>query len=81
MEIIIDLINTLGFPISVCIALFWMNREMMRSYQLLLVDFKDTLRDNTEVMRTNNEAMRSNNDKIITLVNTIENDKNKNDKL
>ena len=81
MEIIVELINTLGFPIAVCIALFWMNREMMKSYQLLLVDFKDTLRDNTEVMRTNNEAMRSNNDKIITLVNTIENDKNKNDKL
>ena len=54
---------------------------MMKSYQLLLVDFKDTLRDNTEVMRANNEAMKNNNDKILTLVNTIENDKNKNDKL
>ena len=81
MEIIVELINTLGFPIAVCIALFWMNREMMKSYQLLLTEFKDIIRDNTEVMKTNNEAMKNNNDKILTLINTIEYDKNKNDKL
>ena len=68
MDIVTELVNNLGFPISVCIALFWMNREMMKSYQLLLVDFKDTLRDNTEVMRANNEAMKNNNDNALAKI-------------
>lgn len=48
---IIDLINGVGFPIAVCIALFWLNRETIKEQQKLLIEFKDIIRDNSEVMR------------------------------
>lgn len=51
-NIIVELINTVGFPIAVCIALFWFNREVLKTQQKLLDDLKDTIRDNTEVLKT-----------------------------
>lgn len=51
LSAIVELIDGLGFPIAVCIALFWFNRETIREQQKLLVELKDIIRDNTEVMK------------------------------
>ena len=48
---IVELINGVGFPIAVCIALFWFNRETTREQQRLLSELKDIIRDNSEVMK------------------------------
>ena len=51
LSAIVDLINGVGFPLAVCIALFWFNRETIKEQQKLLIEFKDIIRDNSEVMR------------------------------
>lgn len=51
LQAIVDLINGVGFPIAVCMALFWFNRETIKEQQKLLIEFKDIIRDNSEVMR------------------------------
>lgn len=48
---IVELINGVGFPIAVCIALFWINQNTVREQQKLLFELKDIIRDNSEVMR------------------------------
>lgn len=48
---IIEIINGVGFPIAVCIALFWFNRDTIREQQKLLIELKDIIRDNSEVMK------------------------------
>ena len=58
MTELMELINVLGFPIAVCIALFYINREMMLQQQKLLTEFQNTVRDNTEMMRDNNELTK-----------------------
>lgn len=58
MTDLIELINVLGFPIAVCLALFYINREMMIQQQKLLTEFQNTVRDNTEMMRDTNELTR-----------------------
>lgn len=57
-SIIIETINNLGFPVAVCIALFWLYREMIKNQNQLLSEFKDTIRDNTEMMRDSNELTK-----------------------
>ena len=51
LSAIVDLINGVGFPIAVCIALFWFNRDTIREQQKLLIELKDIIRDNSEVMK------------------------------
>ena len=51
LSAIIELINGVGFPIAVCIALFWFNRDTIREQQKLLIELKDIIRDNSEVMK------------------------------
>ena len=51
LGVIVELINGVGFPIAVCIALFWFNRDTIREQQKLLVELKDIIRDNSEVMK------------------------------
>lgn len=58
MTDLIELINVLGFPIAVCLALFYINREMMIQQQKLLTEFQNTVRDNTEMMRDTNELTK-----------------------
>ena len=58
MTDLIELINVLGFPIAVCLALFYINREMMMQQQKLLTEFQNTVRDNTEMMRDTNELTK-----------------------
>lgn len=51
LNVIVELINGVGFPIAVCIALFWFNRDTIREQQKLLIELKDIIRDNSEVMK------------------------------
>ena len=51
IESLIKLINGVGFPIVVCIALFWFNRDTIKEQQILLNELKDIIRDNSEVMK------------------------------
>ena len=48
---LVELINGVGFPIAVSIALFWFNRDTIREQQKLLIELKDIIRDNSEVMK------------------------------
>ena len=48
---VVELINSVGFPIVVCIILFWFNRDTMQEQQKLLIELKDIIRDNSEVMK------------------------------
>ena len=51
LSAIVELINGVGFPIAVSIALFWYNRDTIREQQKLLIELKDIIRDNSEVMK------------------------------
>ena len=51
LSTIIELINGVGFPIAVCIALFWFNMVTIRDQQKLLIELKDIIRYNSEVMK------------------------------
>lgn len=51
LSAVTELINGVGFPIAVCIALFWFNRDTIREQQKLLIELKDIIRDNSEVMK------------------------------
>ena len=50
-SIIVELVNSVGFPIGMCIALFWFCSNTLKGQQELLDQFKDTIRDNTEALR------------------------------
>ena len=51
LSAVVELINGVGFPIAVCIALFWFNRDTIKEQQILLNELKDIIRDNSEVMK------------------------------
>ena len=50
-SIIVEIINSVGFPIGMCIALFWFCQDILKKQQELLNQFKDAIRDNTETLR------------------------------
>lgn len=46
------LISSVGFPIAVCVALFWNNRETIKHYEKLLLEFKNTIDENTKAINS-----------------------------
>lgn len=50
-SIIVEIINSVGFPIGMCVALFWFCQDTLKKQQELLNQFKDIIRDNTEALR------------------------------
>lgn len=50
IDTIIKLINGVGFPIVVCIALFWTQQTSMTQQTALLSEFKSTIQNNTEAL-------------------------------
>ena len=48
MENVIQLINGVGFPIAVSIALFYQNTKQDERYQLLLKELTDVINNNTK---------------------------------
>ena len=51
LSAVVELINRVGFPIAVCIALFWFNLDTIKKQQILLNEIKDIMRDNSEIMK------------------------------
>lgn len=47
----IEIINVVGFPIAVSIALFWFNRELIKDNRETEDEFRLTIQQNTDVMR------------------------------
>jgi len=47
VEVITTIINTVGFPIAVCIALFWTLKQMGTKALETMNEFKDALNRNT----------------------------------
>ena len=47
----IEIINVVGFPIAVSIALFWVNRELIKDNRETEDEFRLTIQQNTDVMR------------------------------
>lgn len=45
-----DLINVVGFPIAVCIALFYIIREMSRNHKETVLEFKNSIDQNTKAL-------------------------------
>lgn len=53
-----DLINSVGFPITVSIAFFFICINMFKAQQKLLTEFQNILRDNTEIIKDNTESTK-----------------------
>ena len=49
---LITLVNSAGFPITMCIALLWINRENMKAQQRLMESLDDAIAENTKVLNT-----------------------------
>ena len=50
IEIIVQLINGVGFPIAVSVALFWTNQKQDERYQELIKDLTNVINNNTKVL-------------------------------
>lgn len=49
-DIIIQFINGVGFPIVVCIALFYTNIKQDERYSNLTKDLQETINNNTKIL-------------------------------
>ena len=58
VSILVELINNVGFPIGMCVALFWFCNNTLKKQQELLNQFKDALQDNTEALRQLTEKFK-----------------------
>lgn len=63
IDTIVRLINGVGFPIVVCIALFWSQQTSMTQQTALLSEFRSTIQNNTEALnRISNELKKGGSD-------------------
>lgn len=63
MEAIIQLINGVGFPIAVSIALFYQNTKQDERYQELTKDLQKVINTNTKTLSELNANLTNVNDK------------------
>ncbi len=54
---IVELINTVGFPIVCCGALFWMNINSLKQQRMILNELTKTVDQNTQIMRELNHQI------------------------
>lgn len=47
LQTIINLIKDLGFPIAVCIAMFWLNNKQVEQHKEEMTKVTDALNNNT----------------------------------
>ena len=45
--VFVQLVESLGFPAVMAVALLWLNRETVKRYEKLLNDFRITIENNT----------------------------------
>ena len=50
VPVVAEFVNGVGFPVAVCIALFWSNHKNSENQAKILREFKDVLRDNTHAL-------------------------------
>lgn len=46
----VELINVVGFPVAVCIALFYVIREMSKNHKETILEFKASVDQNTKAL-------------------------------
>ena len=46
----VELINVVGFPVAVCIALFYVIREMSKNHKETILEFKASIDKNTDAL-------------------------------
>lgn len=54
---IAELINGVGFPVAVCVALFWNNRETTKQHHEVLKEFRTVIQENTETLKILSERV------------------------
>ena len=47
---LLEILNSVGFPIVACIALFKMNRDQANYYKEMLTEFRITIEKNTDAI-------------------------------
>ena len=63
MDILIQLINGVGFPIAVSIALFYQNNKQDERYQELIKDLQEVINTNTKTLSELNVNLTNINNK------------------
>lgn len=63
MDAIIQLINGVGFPIAVSIALFYQNTKQDERYQELTKDLQEVINTNTKILSELNANLNNINEK------------------
>ena len=63
MDVIIQLINGVGFPIAVSIALFYQNTKQDERYQELTKDLQAVINTNTKILSELNANLTNINNK------------------
>ena len=58
---LIELVNSAGFPIAMCIALLWINQENMKTQQRLMESLDAAIEENTKVLNTLTNKIRCGN--------------------
>lgn len=53
--VFVQLVESLGFPAVMAVALLWLNRETVRRYEKLLNDFRITIENNTAAINRLND--------------------------
>lgn len=53
--VFVQLVESLGFPAVMAVALLWLNRETVRRYEKLLNDFRITIENNTTAINRLNK--------------------------
>jgi FtsZ-binding cell division protein ZapB len=50
MNEVVELINSVGFPIAMCIALFYMNNGALKTQQQTLTEIQQVVKGNTAAL-------------------------------
>lgn len=58
IDIVTNLINSVGFPIFTCIALFWFIKDVLAKQTDLMKKFNDSINLNTETIKLLVEQLR-----------------------
>lgn len=53
----VELINVVGFPVAVCIALFYVIREMSKNHKETILEFKNSIDQNTKALNNLTQTM------------------------
>ena len=58
---LIELVNSAGFPITMCVALLWINQENMKTQQRLMESLDVAIVENTKVLNSLTNKIRCGN--------------------